>query len=320
VIDGLPMPEGQIVNAHQTFCTQIRATSRTTLARFNLSWEEIAHLADRHTRAVQNWLSSRSPQGARFDGLGVSATSTGITVPLLNLAHSSRFPPGTDGLVIDAEIEAIRSFFVQRGVGHTFTWWLSPLAQPPNMGQYLVRHGFQPREYRLPTMVAPLSSSAGWPDINPQAQVWQAASRLDLEAASLIRRTAFRFQETTALTYFEDMATDWLRGDPARLYVARADDDGPPVAMGALIVGDGLPGVYVMATLPVAQRQGLGKAILARILSEAAAEGHQLIVLTAGPQAYSLYRKFGFEHIFEYTLYHLEDGSLRSSKSCQVVT
>ena len=60
--------------------------------------------------------------------------------------------------------------------------------------------------------------------------------------------------------------------------------------------------------LPEAQQQGLGKAILARLLSQAAAEGHRLIVLTAGPQAYSLYRKFGFEHIFEYTLYRLENS------------
>lgn len=305
---GAPSPEGQVVNAHQTFCTQVRVTSRTTLARFGLGWEDTARLADRHTQAVQSWLSSRSPRGQRFDGTGVSATSTGLPVPLLNLAHGSHFPPGADGQAIDAEIEAVKSFFARQGVGRTFTWWLSPLAQPPNMGRYLARHGLEPGAYRLPTLVAPLPSSAHWPAPNPRAQVWQATGRPDLEAASHIRRIAFRFGADAARTYFEDMATDWLRGDPARLYVARAGDNGPPVAMGALIMGDGLPGVYVMATLPEAQRQGLGKAILAHILSETATQGHHLIVLTAGPQAYSLYRKFGFEHIFEYTLYHLEDA------------
>jgi ribosomal protein S18 acetylase RimI-like enzyme len=74
-------------------------------------------------------------------------------------------------------------------------------------------------------------------------------------------------------------------------------------------MGNGLPGVYVMATLTQAQGQGLGKAILTRLLSQAAAEGHRLIVLTAGARAYSLYRKFGFEHIFEYTLFRLADRS-----------
>ena len=261
---------------------------------------------------MQSWLSSRSPQASRFDGVGVSATSTGLPVPLLNLALSSHYPPGTERAVIDAEIEAVKPFFARQGVGHAFRWWLSPppLAQPPDMAQRLMRHGFEPGEYLLPVMVAPLTSSDGWPTLNPRAQVWQATSLADLKGASRVRRVAFRFPAGTARTYFEDMADDWLQGDPARLYLARIgpDPNGPPVAMGALIMGDGLPGVYVMATLPGSQGQGLGKAILTRILSEASAEGHDLIVLTAGPQAYSLYRKFGFEHISEYTIYSLTEG------------
>lgn len=51
------------------------------------------------------------------------------------------------------------------------------------------------------------------------------------------------------------------------------------------------------------ERLGLGKAILHHILTDATANGHRLIVLTSGDKAYSLYRKFGFAHIFEYELY-----------------
>jgi GNAT superfamily N-acetyltransferase len=123
-----------------------------------------------------------------------------------------------------------------------------------------------------------------------------------LEAASAIRRIAFRFPAGVAADYFEAMAADWLRGDPARLYLARVED-GPPAAIGALIMGAGIPGVYVMATLPEWQRRGLGKAILTRILTGAAAEGPTIIALTAGKQGYPLYRQFGFEHIFDYDIY-----------------
>jgi GNAT superfamily N-acetyltransferase len=98
------------------------------------------------------------------------------------------------------------------------------------------------------------------------------------------------------------MADDWLNSDPARLYLARLPG-GPPAAIGALIMGAGLPGVYVMATLPEWSRRGLGKAILARILSDAAADGETLIVLTASHFGYPLYRQFGFEHIFDYAIY-----------------
>jgi predicted N-acetyltransferase YhbS len=58
-----------------------------------------------------------------------------------------------------------------------------------------------------------------------------------------------------------------------------------------------------MATLPEWGRRGLGKAILARILTDAAADGHDLIALTAGVKGYPLYRQFGFEHIFDYAIY-----------------
>jgi GNAT superfamily N-acetyltransferase len=297
------MSEEQLVNPDQSFYPQRRVTTEITQQRFDLTWQETVHLADKHTLTVQGWLSSRSPQAKQFDGVGTTVTSTGIKVSLLNLALGSNFPPQTPDEIISDEIERVKEFFSNSGT--PFLWWLSPRAIPSDMGSRLLRHGFKAEEYHLPTMVALLPLSVVGPTLNPEVQVWQASSRLDLEFASTIRRIAFGFAEGVALTYFEDMSDDWLRGDPARLYLARVGAQGPPVAIGALIMGNGLPGVYVMATLPQWERQGLGKAILAQIFSDATAEGHELIILTAGPQAYPLYRQFGFEHIFEYTMYSL---------------
>ena len=168
------------------------------------------------------------------------------------------------------------------------------------MGARLERHGLTCDHSPLPALVAPLPVNGPLP--NRQAQVWQASSRADLQAASHIRRVAFRFPDGAAPDYFEAMATDWLAGDPARLYLARLGD-GPPAAIGAWITGAGLPGVYVMATLPQWGRRGLGKAILARLLADAAAAGHPWIALTASRYGYPLYRQFGFEHVFDYAIY-----------------
>jgi GNAT superfamily N-acetyltransferase len=290
-----------LVNPHQTFCVQKRVTSDVTQKCFGLTWEETAHQAHHHTVAVQSWLSSRAPQGAIFEGKGISATSTGLQEGLLNLAHDARFPSETPPEVVDEEIEAIKAFFRNRGV--PFIWWLSPFAAPPHMDEHLPRHGFHLLEYHLPALVAPLSTFDNGPSFDPEIQVWQANSLADLHAASTIRRIAFRFPEGVARTYFEAMAEDWLCGAPARLFVARVGNAGPPVGIGALIMGAGLPGVYVMATLPAWEGRGLGKALLRRILQTARDEGHAKIVLTAGARAYSLYQKFGFEHLYEYRLY-----------------
>ncbi len=269
-------------------------------ARLGRPWEEVFWLADRHTLAVQFWLPTRTPDAITFRGTGVLAGSSGLPIPLLNQALGSLYLAGATAAAIDDEIEAVKAFFAGRGV--PWYWWLGPTAKPSDMGQRLERHGLVFDPPTLPALVARLP--ARLPLITPDAHVWLASERADLEAASTIRRTAFRFPEGAAENYFEEMADDWLRGDPARLYLARLGD-GPPAAIGALIVAEGYPGVYVMATLPEWARKGLGKAVLARILLDAASEGHSLIVLTASRLGYPLYRQFGFEHIFDYHIYRL---------------
>jgi GNAT superfamily N-acetyltransferase len=134
--------------------------------------------------------------------------------------------------------------------------------------------------------------------------VWQAETVKDLQAASLIRRTAFKFREGEALTYFEDMAPDWLENNSVKLFLAGKTPT-EPVSIGAMIYAEGIPGVYVMATLPGHHRKGYGKAVLTQLMSEAASQGHEMIVLTASQAGFGLYLQYGFHHIFGFDFYKL---------------
>jgi len=267
-------------------------------AMLNQTPEELVRQADSHTRTVQAWLSSLAPAAARMDGIGVKATSTGLPIPLLNLVLGGSYPPGTADEIIASEIEAVKAFFAERSV--PWYWWLGPYHRPAHLAQLLERQGLVLDPPLLPAMIASLPA----PDIrlNGGVKVWLAATCSDLEAASRIRHVAFRFPEGAGLDYFEAMADDWLAGDPGRLFLARVGD-GPPAAIAALVVANGLPGVYVMATLPEWRRCGLGKAILSRMLSEAGNEGHRFVVLTASRLGYLLYQQFGFERVFDYAIY-----------------
>jgi GNAT superfamily N-acetyltransferase len=262
-----------------------------------ISKELIKH-ADLHTRTVQAWLSSRSPDAVCFDGIGVDVNSTGLPVPLLNLALSKDYPPGTTEIEIDDEVKQVKRFFDKREV--PWYWWLGPHPKPSNMNDHITRHGLALDKEPLPAMIASLP--AEMVSFDDQIQIWQACTKSDLAAASTIRRIAFRFPKNEVTSYFEDMRDDWLRGDPARLYLARIGN-GPPAAIGALITGAGLPGVYVMATLPNWKRRGLGKAILSKIMKDAAKDEHPYIILTASRFGYPLYQQFGFEEIFCYEIY-----------------
>ena len=78
-----------------------------------------------------------------------------------------------------------------------------------------------------------------------------------------------------------------------------------PVSIGAVIEGAGIPGIYVMATLPDHHRKGYGKAILTRLLTEAASAGNRMIALTASKAGFGLYSQFGFYHLFDFDFYSI---------------
>lgn len=277
--------------------------------QLGMSLDQLMRGADRHTLSVQGWLASRAPNAARYHGSGVRASSTGLSVPLLNLALGANFPANTPDSEIDGEIEAVKRFFKARGLEKWY-WWLGMEMQPADMGRRLEQHQLVFDRPPLPLMVAPLPALAR-PSIPDDVLVWQAQSPADLAAASTIRRVGFRFPDKVGQTYFDDMPESWLDNPKVRLYLA-GKERRLPMALGAMILDDqqGLAGVYLMATLPDAQRQGYGKVILNRITTDATADRHRLLVLTASPMGFGLYKQFGFVHLFDYRIYRpLHDTS-----------
>ena len=279
----------------------------------NSTVQDIARVADAHTLSVQHWLSSRAPHAVVYDSSGTRVASSGLKIPLLNQALGAHYPSTISPAEIHTEIEHIRAFFAQRDITGWY-WWLGPFSTPDDIPDLLKTHGLEYDGPGLPCMVAPLPGSL-IPAVPTGITVWRAQTLADLQAASFIRRVAFRFPADEALTYFEDMPDDWLDarspdGDypQAQLFLARAGE-GQPAAIGALILAEGIPGVYVMATLPEWGRRGLGTAILARIMDEAAQQGHTMFALTASKFGFGLYRKFGFERIFDYILFEHSQSS-----------
>lgn len=303
------MPDSSNANRSPTI-----ASPDVILTRLGRTQETVTRLANAHIQAVQAWLSTRTPQAERFEGVGVTANSSGLEVPLLNLALGSYYPLGTSDEVIEREIETVKTFYAYRHV--PWSWWIGPNPSPSDMPQRLARHGLK---YQLrPTMAAPLP--IGRHSINREIRVWRASTPHDLEVASSIRRTAFRFPEGVAQSYFETMASDWLDSPRAQIYLA-STPNGPPASIGMLIMGADLPGIYAMATLPEWRCYGLGSALLARMLMDAA-EKHNIIFLTASRMGYALYRKFGFEHIFnfmDFGPFHSNNGYASASFDSQFV-
>lgn len=260
----------------------------------NLIWH-----ADEHTRTVQAWLASRSPAGKQLSLSTVHASSTGLQIQFLNLALGNPNSTNSPEAEIIKDIEQVVEFFSERNVPW---YWMYPSFSTLQIGKHLEHYGLTYDLPDLPAMIAPLPAPRLRTD--PTINVWLAANKNDLMAASKIRRTAFRFPENAGTTYFEDMDGDWLRNENVYLYLASIGSS-IPAAIGALIIRANLPGVYVMATLPEYERKGLGRAILNRIMTDAEEMGFSHIVLTASTKGFPLYQKFGFEHAFDYIFYSI---------------
>jgi hypothetical protein len=95
-----------------------------------------------------------------------------------------------------------------------------------------------------------------------------------------------------------------LRSGPAlRRYLGYLN--GLPVASASMVLHAGVAGIYAVATLAEARRQGIGAAMTRIPLLDALAEGYKVGTLQASEMGYPVYRRLGFKDVCGIELYLL---------------
>ena len=97
----------------------------------------------------------------------------------------------------------------------------------------------------------------------------------------------------------------WLRPGNT-VYVGYTD--GQPVTTGLGSRTGTTLGVYNIATVESARRQGLGAAITARVAADGAAAGCDVAILQASPMGYPIYERLGYRTVVEYDGWIEPDG------------
>jgi GNAT superfamily N-acetyltransferase len=226
-----------------------------------------------------------SPKAELYESPELTWFMTGIPIPFLNGVLCTQAEPED----ADAIIEGTLAGFSSKNVTG-LSWWVEPDTQPADLGRHLVAHGLTYHEGG-PGMAVDLSALNEGLTTPPGLTIEHVGDTGALRKWAYASIVGFGFPETGVETWFDVFAGLGFEL-PLRSYVGVLN--GEPVATSQLFVAAGVAGIYVVATLPAARRQGIGTAITLAPLREARALGYRVGILHASPMGLGVYRRLGF--------------------------
>lgn len=212
---------------------------------------------------------------------------TGIPLTFCNGVARTRL--GEDA---DKRVEETIGWY--RAHGTAFRWWLLPSNTPPNLIEILAAHRMR-HVYYATGMTADLRNG-----VPPRAVPGLSIVRVEDDATLQTWLDVF----ATVFSLPAAGKAAWASFFPFpqwSLYLGILD--GVPVATSAMCLGPTIGGIYHVGTLPEARGRGVGAAITAAPMRDAAAAGREAASLQASEMAVSVYRSIGFVECGDLELY-----------------
>lgn len=226
------------------------------------------------------------------------------TNPMFKGAWSSRLTEDDAGAVIDDTI----AWFRARGAPYFF-WWTDEDARPADLGQRLEAHGLLSMEAAqaeftkgivqtaagAPVMVLDLARAD--PRVVQAApadfRIAEVASERELADFKQVFVATYQIPDWAGAAWVDATRTFGIGRSPWRVFVGYLGAE--PVAVSMLFCGGGVASSYAVATLPSAQRRGIGGAITLLPLLLARDLGYRHAALFSTEPGYPVYRRLGFE-------------------------
>jgi ribosomal protein S18 acetylase RimI-like enzyme len=228
----------------------------------------------------------RSAQAEFYDSPSLTWLLSGTPFPLMNTVIRTQGTPDNVDEIIEETVAHFKSKSVTR-----FTWWVEPGAQPTDLRDRLLAHGFTYAE-GPPGMAVDLLALNE--DITPSSDL---RIRHVGDAGTLRQWISTLFSGFELPDSGEDAFFDLFIGLgfdlPLRNYVGFLNEE--PVATAELFLGAGVAGIYGVVTVPKARRQGIGAALTLAPLRDARAMGYRIGILHSSEMALGLYRWLGFK-------------------------
>lgn len=236
----------------------------------------------------------RSPKAELYHSSELTWLLTGISDSFVNGVLCTQMEPDN----VDVIIEETLAHFKSRNVTR-LSWWIKPGSQPTDLGKHLVAHGLTYTDGG-PGMAVDLM------ELNEDLPTPTGLTIEHVEDTETLKKWAYasiiglELPETDVNIWF-DVFTGLGFDLPLLNYVGILN--GEPVATSELFLAAGVAGIYVVATIPKARRQGIGAAMTLAPLREARAMGYRIGILHASEMGLGVYRRLGFQEYCKMSRY-----------------
>ncbi|HLP87366.1 MAG TPA: GNAT family N-acetyltransferase [Nostocaceae cyanobacterium] len=236
----------------------------------------------------------RAPKREFYTNSYLTWFCTDISFPLLNGVFSAQLPPEKMDLIIEDTLGYFRTKQVP------IVWWVGPETQPTNLGKYLEAHSLSCIE-KMPVMAIDLSNLPPEENLAGDLTTAQVQDNTTLEHWINIAGVSFELSSQITKEFLELESSLGLTSQEYIRFIAYWQ--GLPVATSALYLDGQTAGIYIVATAPEARKKGIASALVLATLQHAHQLGYHIATLQASKMGVNVYRRLGFQEIYQVSLY-----------------
>jgi GNAT superfamily N-acetyltransferase len=243
----------------------------------DFSPEGLVRMADEHDDAA--FELALGGHSAMQSAEGFCEILTGIKDPFANMLFGMHVPDaGNRVLAITQRLRELEC---------PGLFWVGPCTTPANLGEILIQNDWV-HLASPPAMVIDLESLE-IPQLLEGFQLCRVANEEELTVWHQAIAMGFGMSVEVAEMFA------WNPIDQIRFYTAFLNDD--VVGTTALVLQNGVAGIYCLSTLPEFRARGIGSALTVLPLIEARNEGYRIGTLQSSKMGLPVYLRLGFQEV-----------------------
>jgi predicted GNAT family acetyltransferase len=219
---------------------------------------------------------------------GVDWVVTDVFFPPVNSAFHTNLKPED----VDSTIEK----FKERGQARKvpLQWYIGPETRPVNMGEKLSAHGFTTGGDGA-GMAVDLHHMKESEPVPAGLEIIEVTNDKTLKEWCYIVRVAFGAPAEAEPNFVKLIKRYNKYKMPVKLYLGILD--GKPASTSGYFLGEGVVGIYFVATLPEARKRGAAFAVTQKALQDGRALGYRVGILQASKMGEPVYLRMGFKEV-----------------------